>query len=157
MEEYGFFLTVPFACLFVYEVLNYFVKKDILGKYRLAITWCFFLVSLILGVFLYPRIYSSSVFFLCAFLLSYQLFVAKSNWLGRFYLTFFVCLIPFTIMNGWLTGGFTEEPIVWYNNIENSGLRLGSIPLEDSFYQLSYLLLIVSVYERVKFRKSYKA
>ena len=60
-------------------------------------------------------------------------------------------------MNGWLTGGFTEEPIVWYNNIENSGLRLGSIPLEDSFYQLSYLLLIVSVYERVKLRKSYKA
>ena len=155
MEEYGFFLTVPFACLFVYEVLNYFVKRDVLGNYRLGITWCLLLVTLILGIFLYPRIYSSSVFYLCALLLSYQLFVAKSQWLGRFYLAYFICLIPFTIMNGWLTGAFTDEPIVWYNNLENSGLRIGTIPLEDSFYQLSFLLLIVSIYERVKLRKSY--
>ena len=155
MEEYGFFLTVPFACLFVYEVMNYFVKKDILGEYRIAITWGFLLISMVLGVFLYPRIYSSSVFFFCALLLSYQLLVAKSTWLGRFYLAYFICLIPFTIMNGWLTGSFTDEPIVWYNNLENAGIRLGTIPVEDSFYQLSYMLLIVSVYERVKLGKSY--
>ena len=156
IEEYGFFITVPFACLFVYEVLNYFIKKDILGPYRHAITWFFLLVSIILGTFLYPRIYSSAAFFFCAILLSYQLFVAKSIWLGRFYLAFIVCLIPFTVMNGWLTGSFTEEPIVWYNNLENSGVRMGTIPLEDSFYQLSFMLLIVSIYERVKLRKSYR-
>jgi lycopene cyclase domain-containing protein len=28
LEEWLFFLTVPYACMFIYEVMNYFVKKD---------------------------------------------------------------------------------------------------------------------------------
>ena len=28
LEEMLFFLTVPYACLFIYEVLNYFTKRD---------------------------------------------------------------------------------------------------------------------------------
>lgn len=62
-------------------------------------------------------------------------------------------MIPFTVLNGWLTGAFTEEPIVWYNNFENANLRLGTIPIEDAFYQLAYLILIVWIYERNKLQR----
>ena len=32
IEEALFFVIVPFACVFIYEVLNYFIKKDILKR-----------------------------------------------------------------------------------------------------------------------------
>jgi len=70
--------------------------------------------------------------------------------MGRFYLGYFVSLIPFLIMNGWLTGSFTEEPIVWYNNMHNMGLRIGTVPAEDAMYLLGYLLAVTMIYERVK-------
>lgn len=148
LEEYGFFLTVPFACLFIYEVLNYFIKRDILGPYKLGITWFFLLLTVILGVYFYPRLYTTSCFFLGAILLALQMFVLKSEWLGRFYLAYFVSLVPFLIMNGWLTGSFTEEPIVVYNNMENMGLRIFTIPVEDTIYLLDYLLLTTIFFER---------
>ena len=72
--------------------------------------------------------------------------------MGRFYLGYFVSLIPFLIMNGWLTGSFTEEPIVWYNDLHNMGIRIGTVPLEDSMYLLGYLLLVTMIYERVKLK-----
>ena len=67
-------------------------------------------------------------------------------------MTSLVCMIPFYLINGWLTGAFTDEPIVWYSNFENANLRIGSIPIEDAFYQLAYLMLIVWIYERNKFQ-----
>lgn len=150
IEEYGFFITTPFACLFVYEVLRHFVKKDILKPYRWGLNWFFLVVTLFLGYYFYPRLYTSVSFFLASGLLTLQMFVWKSEWIGRFYLTYFVCLIPFLTMNGWLTGSFTEEPIVMYNDMENMGLRIFTVPVEDSIYLLGYLLLIVSFYERNK-------
>jgi lycopene cyclase domain-containing protein len=153
IEEFGFFMTAPFACLFIYEVLNYLVKRDILGKHRLSITWFFLLSCMVLGVLFYPRLYSSASFFFAAILLALQLFRYKSAWLGRFFLAYFFTLIPFFFMNSWLTGSFTSEPIVWYNNLENMRFRLGTIPLEDLFYQLGYFLLVVWIYERNKLRK----
>ncbi|GAB5538014.1 MAG: hypothetical protein Salg2KO_01170 [Salibacteraceae bacterium] len=153
IEEFGFFLTVPFACLFVYEVLNYYIPQDILGKYSRGIGWFWLLSTIILGVYFYPRLYTSTCLFFSAGVLSYVLFVVKPNWLGRFFLTYMVCLIPMAFVNGWLTGGFTDEPIVWYNDSENMGIRLGSIPFEDFIYQLAYLLLVVTIYNRNRKRE----
>lgn len=152
LEEYGFYITTPFTFLFVYEALNYFIPRDVLGHYRLSITWFFLLISLILGISYFPRIYSAGCFFFLAGILSFQLFIRKSAWLGRFFLAYVVCLIPFAFVNSWLTGAYTAEPIVWYNDMETMGIRLRTIPLEDLFYQLAYFMLIVSLYERSKSR-----
>ena len=58
-----------------------------------------------------------------------------------FMLTYLIALIPFLIVNSILTGSFTEEPVVWYNDTHNFGIRLGTIPLEDTVYNLLLLLL----------------
>ncbi|MDP4664032.1 MAG: lycopene cyclase domain-containing protein [Salibacteraceae bacterium] len=150
IEEWGFFLTVPFACIFVYEVLNYFIKKDIFANSHQAITLFFLMVTTFLGYYFHDRMYTSTSFFFAAILLLGQLMVFRFSWMGRFYMAYFVCLIPFLIMNGWLTGSFTDEPIVWYNNLENMGLRIFTIPAEDTIYLLGMLLLTFMVYEKVK-------
>ena len=152
IEEFNFFLTVPFACLFIYEVLNHFVKKDLLGKYHQSITFFLLLCTMFLGTYFSPKLYTTVNFYFAAILLSLQFFFFKFPWMGRFYLGFFVSLIPFIIMNGWLTGMFTEEPIVWYNDMQNMGLRLGTIPVEDLIYLLGYLLLVTIIYESAKRR-----
>ena len=153
LEEYNFFLTVPFSCLFIYEVLNYFVKRDLLGNVHQGFTFFFLLSSLFLGIYFYPRLYTSICFFSLALLLSAQLLFWKKEWMGRFYLAYFTSLIPFLIMNGWLTGSFTDEPIVWYNDMENMGVRIGTVPFEDSFYLLLYLLGLTLIYERLRTKR----
>jgi lycopene cyclase domain-containing protein len=52
-------------------------------------------------------------------------------------------LIPFFIVNGILTGSFIDEPVVWYNNDENLGIRLFTIPVEDSVYAFTMILTVL--------------
>ena len=44
-------------------------------------------------------------------------------------------------MNGILTGSGIEEQVVWYNDSENLGKRLGTIPVEDILYGMTLILL----------------
>ena len=50
-------------------------------------------------------------------------------------------------MNGILTGTGLEREVVWYDNAENLGLRILTIPVEDVFYGMLMVGLVVSVYE----------
>jgi lycopene cyclase domain-containing protein len=47
------------------------------------------------------------------------------------------------IVNGLLTA----LPVVIYNDLENIGVRIGSIPVEDFFYCFILLLMNISLYE----------
>jgi len=100
------------------------------------------------GIATWGRIYTNVTFFCTALFLAYHVFVAKSPWLGRFYMGYAVSLIPFFLVNGILTGWLLPEPIVWYNNAENLGIRLNTIPIEDSMYLLFFLLIVITFYER---------
>jgi lycopene cyclase domain-containing protein len=51
-------------------------------------------------------------------------------------------------VNGILTGTGLEAPIVWYNDNHNLGIRILTIPVEDSIYGFELLLLTVWRYDR---------
>ena len=67
-----------------------------------------------------------------------------------------VLLIPFFFVNGILTGSGLQEPVVWYNNAENSGIRLFTIPVEDVFYGFELILLNIFLYEYFKSKNKIK-
>jgi lycopene cyclase domain-containing protein len=72
--------------------------------------------------------------------------------LQHFFLTFLVMLIPFFIVNGVLTGSWIENQVVWYNNAENLGIRMGTIPIEDSIYAYSMILMSLFFFELLSSR-----
>jgi lycopene cyclase domain-containing protein len=76
--------------------------------------------------------------------------------LKRFYIAFVIILIPFFIVNGILTGSFIAEPVVWYNNSENLGIRLFTIPIEDIGYAFNMLFWVVFLNEKFKATKLFQ-
>jgi lycopene cyclase domain-containing protein len=65
-------------------------------------------------------------------------------------MSYLVILIPFIIINGVLTGSIIGEPIVWYNNAENLGIRFFTIPVEDFLYYFLMFEICYLAYEQIK-------
>jgi len=153
IEECLFFIVVPFACAFIYEVLNYFLPNSPLKSAQNKITAALILVSFVLSVLFVDRLYTFTTFSLLCLLLIWHLLINRSDYLGQFFLAFIIIQIPFLIVNGALTGLFTQEPVVWYNNAENLNLRILTIPVDDIGYNMLMLLIVISVLEQYKVRK----
>jgi lycopene cyclase domain-containing protein len=141
IEEYLFFICIPFASVFTHYTLVK-MMPDIALSIRATQTINVILVAalLILICFYFDKAYT---FYNAIMALITLLFASiyQQEMLRRFYLTFLVVLIPFFIVNGILTGSMIDEPVVWYNNTENLGIRMFTIPVEDTFYAFSMLLM----------------
>lgn len=148
IEEIFFFLTVPFACIFIYACLNYYIKWEMDSRLTRFISNLIIISSILILIFYHHRLYTRVTFTLLAFLVILFQFIYKARWLNRFYLAFLVVLIPFYIINGVLTAW----PVVIYNNAQNLGLRIGTIPVEDHFYCMTLLLMNIGIFEYFRLR-----
>ena len=147
LEEWLFFICIPFACVFThYALLLYFpkMKLELKPTKRIAMGLIVILVTIV--VFYSDKWYTVVNFSLA---IPLTLIVLKYNpkLLQHFFLTFLVMLIPFFIVNGILTGSWIESHVVWYNNAENLGIRMGTIPVEDSIYAYSMILMNLFFFE----------
>lgn len=158
LEEWLFFVCIPYACLYTYHCLKILVPRDLLAPAVPAITWTL-VATLSLTALLYPgRIYTSVTFALTAAFLLLHLKVWRSPYLGRFYLGYLAIIPPFLLVNGILTGSFIAEEVVWYDDSQNLGIRCFTIPVEDFFYGMLLLLLNTTLYERfLRLQKSSSA
>ncbi|WP_162427027.1 lycopene cyclase domain-containing protein [Pontibacter pudoricolor] len=152
LEEVLFFITVPYACVFIYDVLNAYITKDLLQPYAKTIALGLIILLPTIAVFNMAKWYTSITFMLLAILHLVHLRYFGTRYLGRFYLAYLVHLLPFLIVNGVLT----YLPVVWYNDNYNLGIRLVSIPIEDTMYSMLMLLLTISVYEGLREKFSLK-
>lgn len=150
LEEILFFICIPYACVFSYEVLNYFIKQDVLGKYaRYGTTiLTYMLVAVAFQTTNQLYTFTTSVFTFLFLIL--HLVILKSAYWSKLVFAYLLILIPFFFTNGTLTGTGLEEPIVWYNDAENLGIRLLTIPVEDLFYGFLLFGLNITIYERLK-------
>lgn len=143
MEEWLFFLTVPYACLFIYACLHAYIPRDILAGVARPILKGLVGGLIFLAIANSDQLYTVVTFLSLAGWLALELFVWRSNWLGRFLLAYLISLVPFLLVNGVLTA----LPVVWYNDAENFGLRLTTIPIEDTMYMMLLLLMNTHTYE----------
>jgi lycopene cyclase domain-containing protein len=147
VEEWLFFVVIPYCCVFVYEVLKYFFPKVHYPVVSFWITLLLGLFTLVLAIVHTDRIYTFIVMGLASLLLFWQLIInSHKTWLSHFYFMFLVSLIPFFIVNGILT----SFPVVSYDNTENLAIRLFTIPFEDTFYFMGMMFIVIMVYEPLK-------
>lgn len=149
LEEILFFLTVPFSCIFIYACLNYYVSWSIPQVVSKWISNIMILLSGVMVVLYAGKLYTLVTFSLLLVLVFVLQYIINPVWLKRFYMAYVVSLLPFYIVNGILT----SIPIVMYNNAENIGKRVGTIPVEDHFYSLALLLMNVAFFEYFKNKK----
>ena len=146
IEEWLFFIVIPFACVFIYEVLNYFFKTKSNRKPYVILSYVLALLFIVLAAYFQDKIYTFICFTLNACMLC-LVAIQKKSWLPKFYRAYAVSLLPFLLINGFLTGSFTDEPVVAYNVFEIIGIRVLQIPIEDSVYSMLMLLIVIYFYE----------
>ena len=153
IEEVLFFFIVPYCCVFIYACIrSYFpgLKNKNVADIVLKVLA---FVLLITGIIYFNKYYTSWTFILTGiFILIIYLFrnYFKSFDAISFIISFGICLLPFLIVNGFLTA----IPVVQYNDGENLGLRIYTIPFEDVFYGMLLILMNIVLYEKVKSKKS---
>lgn len=153
IEEILFFITVPYASIFIYAFVNkLWPNTPLLDKAQKYISYTILIIAIVVLIFNYDKAYTALNCGYAIVLLSLQLFVVKGAYMGKFYRFYFWHLIPFFIVNGILTGTGIDKEVVWYNNNENLGIRMGTIPVEDSLYSLSLMLMNITILEYLKAR-----
>lgn len=150
VEEILFFICIPYACTYTYYVFSKYVKADFPAKASLS-AYVLAAVLSVIALLYVSQLYTSVTFFSLSVALV-RAGMNKVEFLSRFFIVYLIMLVPFFISNGLLTGSMLDEPIVWYNNGHNLNIRMGTIPVEDSFYAMLLLLLNVSGYEWLKTR-----
>ncbi|MBL0310649.1 MAG: lycopene cyclase domain-containing protein [Bacteroidetes bacterium] len=137
---------MPYSCIFIYEALNYYIKKEFHSP---ILSIGFTLTGLLffaLSFFYWGQAYTWSVLFLSGFVLPLLPRVLSPRQLSLFSLASLISLLPMFIVNGLLTA----LPVVIYNDSHNLGLRIGSIPVEDFLYFLLLYALNIGIYERLR-------
>lgn len=152
IEECLFFFTIPYACVFIYEVL-----KAYFPKFRPIHFAYYFSLLFTIGAFVLAFVFSDGIYsfygILAAGIVNWILYFGFTpKWYPQFIFSFIIVMIPFLVVNGILTGAITEDPVVWYNENHISGIRIYTIPIEDVFYNFLMLLSVVGIHEFLKRR-----
>ncbi len=153
VEEVLFFFIVPYCCVFIYECLKVYFPS--LQPTRFSARFLFILALLLelVGIICLERNYTFFTFIFASIFI--QLVLALPGFFRGFNPTLFlisyaVILLPFLVVNGFLTA----IPVVTYNNAENLGVRILTIPVEDIFYGMLLILMNVALFERFRNKKS---
>lgn len=155
IEEVLFFFCIPYASLFMHFCICKFFPNFHVSMSSLRYIVFSIIVFLLLGVvFNYTRAYTLVNFILTIIILLVT-FTYRPILLKYFLATFVFVLIPFFVVNGLLTGSFIHEQVVWYNDMENLGIRIGTVPIEDVFYALGMLLLAQLIADLIRVKAEY--
>lgn len=147
LEEVLFFICIPFSSVYTYHCLKLFfpnIREKIPHEF---ISLLLVMILASTGIIYIQHIYTSVTCFSLAVVLTLLTLALKVQWLPNFYFSYLIILLPFFIVNGILTGTGLEEPVVWYDDSENLGIRMGTIPVEDIFYGMLLLILNTALFE----------
>jgi lycopene cyclase domain-containing protein len=147
LEECLFFIIIPAACTFIYWSLNSVIEKEPFARIEKNISIILIIVLFAIGLWKWEHIYTATACLLSALLLLFHVLFIKPGYRGRFYLAYLVSCIPFLLVNGVLTGGFSEGPVVMYNPEEFFGVRVGTVPVDDFAYSFLMLFLNITLFE----------
>lgn len=150
LEEWLFFVCIPFSCIFTYFCFDKFFRLDALSGFNNLIVFGSVIVCSVVGLLRPDKIYTLVTAMATIGTLIYLHFIARADWIGKASLVFTILLLGFFPVNGVLTGTGLESPIVNYNPGDFLGIRMGTIPVEDAVYGYTQFLLILYFFKQFK-------
>jgi lycopene cyclase domain-containing protein len=142
LEEVLFFITVPYSCIFLYETFRTYLK-DTKIFYNRAIYGMLAVVCFAAAAIFIDKAYTATVLIMTGALLTNGFLCCRSMFSsGLYWLYILVCTILFAIFNHILT----SLPVVTYSSQAIIGIRVGTIPIEDFFYNYSLLSFYLIMY-----------
>jgi lycopene cyclase domain-containing protein len=145
LEEWSFFFVIPYCSVFIYACCKQYLNDINFKKLAGTINLTFIILLILALVFFNDRRYTFYNGTFALILLLLHQFYFKKSYMGYFWMAYFIHLIPFFLVNGVLTA----KPVVIYNSLEIIGPRIYTIPIEDSIYALTCLLLPITVIEYI--------
>ncbi|NNK80412.1 MAG: lycopene cyclase domain-containing protein, partial [Flavobacteriales bacterium] len=104
IEEWLFFICIPYACLFTHHCISVLAyKKVVPSQITAVIAWVLIVSWIIVAIVFNDRLYTV-VNFLWAIPLVLFVVIKKRHILQRFFVTYLLIGLPFIIVNGILTG-----------------------------------------------------
>lgn len=143
IEEMLFFFVVPYCCTFIYACIKSYFPKLQSNKTTGLILNSLAVIFFVVACFNFNRDYTFYTFLFCSIFILFIL-SRKFNQ-AAFLVSYLIILIPFLIVNGFLTA----IPVVIYNDAENLGIRIFTIPFEDVFYGMLLVMMNCLGYEHL--------
>ncbi len=143
LEEWLFFICIPFSCVFTYYCLDKFYKMEWLSGFNNLIVFVTVIVCSVVALLHYDKIYTLVTAIATILTLIYLHFIVRAKWISKASFVFSVLMLGFFPVNGVLTGFGLESPIVNYNPNNFLGSRMITIPIEDAVYGYTQFLLVL--------------
>lgn len=140
IEEWLFFICIPFSCVFTYFCLDKFGLLKVGPKSESILIYFLLFAFLIGGIALHEYIYTCFTLLSTALSLLFFNYSETKRWIGNASLTYLILMLGFIPVNGVLTGTGLQEPIVNYNPEHFLNIRLLTIPVEDIVYGFELFL-----------------
>lgn len=148
IEEILFFICIPFSCIFTYFCLDKFYDLTWNKKFENLFFILFSLSLIVIATIYINQIYTAITFYSTALACIYLKFIKPVDWIGKATTVYGILLLPFFIVNGVLTGTGIEDAVVKYNPDDFMGIRMLTIPVEDSIYGYLLILLNLLLYKK---------
>ena len=135
IEEMLFFFVVPYCCVFIYACVKSYFPKLQSNNTTSIILKSLSLIFFVVACLNFKKDYTFYTFLFCSIFILFLLFQRFNQ--AAFLVSYIIILIPFLIVNGFLTA----IPVVIYNDAENLGIRIFTIPFEDIFYGMLLVMM----------------
>jgi lycopene cyclase domain-containing protein len=150
LEEWLFFIVVPYACIFIHYSLEFVHPKLILSdNLTRGLAVIIILTFITIALIYTDKIYTFITSVVTAIVTGYAA-TGKMRILNRYFISFLIIIIPFLLFNGIWTGTFIKDEVFWYNDAYNLGIRVFSMPVEDLVYCFTLILLELLCLQKVE-------
>ncbi len=142
LEELLFFLAIPYACIFLYETISYYLPKREL-PFNIYFNLSVAVIPAFIALLIFETAYTQIVIWVAiAFFVTATIFYPSILKSSHYWIYMLFSFVPFFVVNYILT----SIPIVSYNPDVIIGYRITSIPVEDFIYSYSMLSWYLLIY-----------
>jgi len=147
IEEWLFFITIPYASLFIWEVFAAYFKNRESRRLQIVRSVLCFGIPVGMTLFFLGKEYTGLVLIALGLvaLLDWKLKTKIFIQLRTIQLVA-ISTLAMLIFNGYLTW----RPVVQYNDAYQLGIRIFTIPIEDFGFGYALILLCTILYEKFK-------